>query len=279
MTEKTCGALFFANNNEKTNYAQIANLNAGLIKMLYPRGYNNISVVTDTATQGELDYTLFDEIIINDDVDDNKRHLRDGTVTWKNTTRTTAYDVTPYDNTLLLDVDYLQFNSLFAGFFNPYGVPINFTCVKHARNMFAQKVLYEKVGNIDMLWATAIFFTKSPEAERYFSYMEYVRQNYEYFARLYKFGNVTQYRNDFALTIANKELNIWAETEVLGHFPEMNVILHHENPDSVWFNDGRFYLCEEDRSTFSYSTQQNIHIMNKDIIFNNVEAIQDWIPG
>ena len=118
-SELTNGILFYAYNNEYINYAEIANINAMLIKK--HMAINSISVITDDATASQLDHSLFEHIIIKNSKGATKRTFiysdHKETVTWKNITRDTAYELSPYDNTVLLDVDYLIFNNYHDGVF------------------------------------------------------------------------------------------------------------------------------------------------------------------
>jgi len=236
---------------------------------------NNITIVTDSATEEHLDTDLYQGIIVDNKIDHNTRFMRDGKVTWKQTNRATAYEHSPYDKTLLLDVDYLIFTDTFDTYFVTENMDIAFgTQSVHAGSY---KPMNEMVGNLHMAWATMMMFTKSREAEMYFDYMEYVRENYAYFSQLYGFSNVAQFRNDYALTIANKELNMWGDMGPnTGH--RIHAIGHYDQAEVKFTGlQGRWIISNgNDSGTFSYMDTTDLHIMDKDIIFDNYKAINEW---
>ena len=268
------GFLFYCYNNEHVLYSDIANINAMLIKKHMK--HNNISVVTDEITGNMLDRSLFDQIIIKSPTQINRRTFvypdHKETVTWKNTTRDTAYELSPYDKTILLDVDYLIFNNshdiLFDtthGYFNCYSSALDVVNGTHMNPM---------VGKIPMLWATMIYFEKCPIAEQHFSYMEYIRENYVYFAKLYGF-TIRQFRNDYSLTIAHKELRNWTDCTPcnLGRINTFGLdakILDIKNDGTIIFE------LNNTESAVGMHKYSNAHIMNKHIILEYGEQLKHY---
>ncbi len=276
MVALSNGILFFAYNNETINYAEIANINAMLIKKHMEN--NNISVITDEETKKHLDPSLYDHIIINKPTVKNMRTFvyadKTETVTWKNTTRASAYDLTPYDNTLLLDVDYLIFNGMLDRLFS---LPdLEFSSAEYSMDLPNYCFRSDKVGDIHMLWATMIYFKKCYTAELYFDYMTYVRDNYEYFSQLYGF-TVRNFRNDYALTIANKEINTWTDKMIHTVIPfiytmPLTVRILDFSEDSCWH-----YVCNVgDESKPSQIRNMSLHVMNKHDILKFKDKLIDY---
>ena len=56
-----------------------------------------------------------------------------------------------------------------------------------------------------MQWATVIYFTKNKLAESVFKFMDYIKENYEFYSLMYNF-RPNLYRNDYALSIALQSL-------------------------------------------------------------------------
>ena len=84
----TTGALIFARNNEQIDYEAMARWSARNIKRHL--GIDTHIVTDDTRT------------------DSGFRHFSDaGMVTWHNTNRMDAYRLSPWDQTLVLDADYV----------------------------------------------------------------------------------------------------------------------------------------------------------------------------
>lgn len=259
----------YAHNNETVDYAAIANLNAKLIKLHMEN--KNVSVVTDAETKKHLDYSLFDEIIVILEPDSTFRmtNYNNNLIkeSWKNGSRPSAFNVTPYDNTFLVDVDYLIFSSI---------LDLHFTNLEHmvvsdAFDITKNHILNHRVGKLPMLWATVVGFNHSTDCEHYFDYMEYVRQNYLYFSRLYGFSTPQQYRNDFALTIAHKELYMWGGNSYI-HRIMIPTLLHYDTADFI--SPGQWTTVQNEQFKWH---QGNVHIMNKNVIFDNMDKIEEWI--
>ena len=114
----TTGALIFALNTGSVDYVKLAVHCARQIKK-----YLNIpvSIATDSKTYLMSKWPdIFDTVIeITSDTNQQKRFY-DGTLassvsTWKNTSRNQAYDITPYETTLVLDSDYIINSSALKG--------------------------------------------------------------------------------------------------------------------------------------------------------------------
>ena len=86
------GYLLFALESSGTHYCRLAYACALTIKLTQPKGYNNVSVVTND--QGYFNSDIFDYIIPA------------GPLTGMDA-RSRAYDLSPYDETVLLDSDML----------------------------------------------------------------------------------------------------------------------------------------------------------------------------
>src|SRR5210317_2000311 len=98
----TVGALLFAFDSE-IKYTKLAVECAKRIKQY-------LGLPSTLITDRKLDTDIFDQqIIVAKPENTNKRfwHDTERTTTWYNFGRHNAIDVTPYDRTLLLDIDYI----------------------------------------------------------------------------------------------------------------------------------------------------------------------------
>ena len=100
----TTGALIFAFNNEQTDYVALAGWNARNI-----RRHLNIPVAIVTVCTDPVRLRDFDRVIESRAESGGTRWFEDyqGTVTWYNAGRTEAFDLSPWDQTLVLDADYV----------------------------------------------------------------------------------------------------------------------------------------------------------------------------
>ena len=101
----TAGALIFAFNNEQTDYVAMAEWSARNI-----RRWLNIptAIVTDVNPRDQR-LRGFDQVISATASAGGTRWFEDyqATVTWHNAGRTDAYTLSPWDQTLVLDADYV----------------------------------------------------------------------------------------------------------------------------------------------------------------------------
>ena len=108
----TTGALIFAQNTVGVDYVKLALFAAQQVKK-----YLNIPVSLATDSQAWLEFypehtEVFDQVISIVGNTTQQKKFYDGTLAyktaeWKNLTRNQAYDITPYDRTLVIDSDYI----------------------------------------------------------------------------------------------------------------------------------------------------------------------------
>ena len=180
------GALLFAFNNENTDYLELAAWSAKRIKKYLGIP---VAVVTNEPTKAD---PIFDHIIYTDTGEANARMFEDynsKTASWHNVRRTDAYELTPFDQTLVLDADYVVNSSMLAQYFN---YSSDFMCYKDSFSMDqeADEFLteYNSFGThkFPMWWATVMLFKKSNTAAYIFDAMNMIRQNWNHYLELYK---------------------------------------------------------------------------------------------
>lgn len=189
------GVLLFAFNNGSTNYFEMAIATAKRVNHFLKLP---VSVITDEEScvnYKNYDYK-FDNLIIATAQSGNMKDKK----VWNNKGRYRAYDLTPYDETLLLDTDYLVNSNKLLTVFDIYD---DFMC--HDRTSFFHnpESNQEEISKLSFntLWATVIFFKKTPKVKQIFECLQMVQENYQHYVHIYNFiGGM--FRNDYALTIA-----------------------------------------------------------------------------
>ena len=257
------GVLLFAYDNESIKYTELAKLCALLVRKHLPN--TGVTLVTDNLIEGP-----FDDVIILEAGDSNRRTFRTpngGTeeVTWHNKTRPQAYDLTPYEKTLLLDVDYLMFNNSLQWLFQSdkelicHNIAYDIT---DKDSFIDDKLLHW--SSIPMLWATVLYFTKNDTAREFFNLVKLVQDNYQYYYNLYNF-KMGPYRNDYAISIAYNLLN-------LEHYllDPLFTLPSQYSIDTVR-EDGVVTYMFDDK--VSYVKNTNIHVMNKHSILEHIDEI------
>ena len=195
----TRGALIFAFNNEKIDYLSMAAWSASNI-------HRHLDIPVCVITDSEQVPAVFDKVIhVTKTPSDSKRTFADisPSVTWFNHDRVNAYELSPWDQTLLVDADYVVASDSLAKMFS---VHRDFLCYRWAydlqsRDQETNSLNYFGSYQMPMWWATVMIFRKTSASRFLFESMQMVRDHWRHYCDLY---GVTRgpYRNDYALSIA-----------------------------------------------------------------------------
>jgi hypothetical protein len=188
------GVVLFAFNNERDNYYEMAEYCAKRVNHFLNLP---VTLITDEKSiPSDTEYT-FDNVIKVDAQDDNAKNKDSA---WINKGRYQAYELTPYDETIVLDTDYIVNSDQLNHVFDLYD---DFMCAKTATylmfNDAPKDIISER--SFDVPWATIMVFKKTQKAKQIFESIKMVQDNYLHYANLYNFIPAP-YRNDFALAIA-----------------------------------------------------------------------------
>lgn len=285
MTSKGC--LLFAHNNSEVDYSKLAILSASLVKK-----YLDIpsTLVTDIFTHnwmiesGLIDTAnnVFEKIIVIEFSNTgNTRVLHDGQdkkiVPFTNSTRASAYELSPYDHTLLIDSDFLIFSNTLNQYWDlpgavkiaPYASDINHT----DRLGYHDKFISDT--GVHLYWATTVMFDKSKESKMFFDLVETIRENYRHFADLYMFNN-KQFRNDIAFSIA-KHIFDGFSTNFDTTLPPLLTVLDTDILNSVEGNKLTLLISSNRSDSYVPATINglDVHIMNKQSIIRNYDILME----
>jgi hypothetical protein len=280
------GALIFAYNND-FDYLSMADVAAGLVR-------KNLgiptTVVTDEASLAGKQLKYIDNVITKESVGGNVRAfmLPDTTIKtlWRNLNRSDAYELSPYDQTLMLDSDYFVFSDRLKHVFT---TEHEFLCFDSVYDVTGQDTYTSDavIGkySLPMIWATAVYFTKSQFSELVFEFVKVIRENYRYYSLLYNFSP-KPFRNDFAFSIALHTLSgyttdrrhffpwsmpsLTTRASVLDYRPELNEIVYAYPVGDKTYKQG-----------VSKSRNMDLHLMNKlDVTDNSLlDKICEYIDA
>ena len=175
------GIVLYAHNTKDTDYLKLANLASLLIRKHMPD--YPIVLITDT-TSAPVVQSYYDKVILCPLPDSNYRKLRTSPsmVRWHNLSRINAFSLSPFEKTLVLDVDYLIFNNelehIFesnpdiACFYNNVDITNN--------NAFINDTVIHWTNKIPQYWATGLYFRKNKHTHRLFNLVKHIIDNYEY---------------------------------------------------------------------------------------------------
>lgn len=249
---KSRGILIFAFNTKHTDYVEIAARAARLAR-------TNLGLPTTLITDSDVTSEYFDQVI---KVKNDLVNYKPGPSTiWRNGDRYRAYELSPYDETLLIDSDYLILDdSLTKLFVQDFDYRIM------SYNHCYSNQIQDKMGEASLpyQWATVILFRKSARSEMLFNLVGRIQRNYRYYLKLYGI-RASNYRNDYAFTIANNILN--------GYDIDFNqgivwpMLTFSEPIDSIVFEKNLLTIKESDRAYVI--PKQNIHVMDKGYLLSD----------
>jgi len=286
------GVIMFAHNNEKVDYFKIAVVNSLMVRknLRVP-----VSVVVDQKTynnakaQFEKKFLdkLFDNIIVDSSIDSNKRSNRrtyrdankdSSSLQFLNYNHYKAYELSPYDETLFIDADYLiQSDALKCC----WGSVHNFMICDNMQEAYFNRESISKwidPFSIRLYWATVVYFKKSLEAKSIFDKVKHVLDNYNFYKQRYNFPN-GMFRNDWAFAIAVHEYNGFKDCTLVPRIPLAGGLLKvfdHDDLISVnGINDLVFMLQAPDAGGFVLSNVKDVdvHVMNKFGLLRNSDKL------
>lgn len=211
-----------------------------------------ITVVTDFDTYKKLKPLGFVNYKFIDPEPGNTRKGQE----WKNVDRHMAYELSPYDVTLVMDIDYLPFSDNLRQLLDTkYDFLISKTAYDLTdRNSFD----LSRQSMIDMVWATVFVFKKGHKSKLLFDMIKYVKSYYKYFLDLYRISD-PKFRNDYAFAIALQQANGFLDYDTIPLRlatlpPDCKVVKYGDNGIAWQFKD-----------QINYTTDQDVHVLNKEI--------------
>ena len=255
------GALLLATPHEQIDYIGFAKLAAKLVKK-----HLNIDthIHVGKAKQGNIRAFRWHDGSIQK-------------VPWYNSDRPLAFDISPFEQTLLIDVDYLTFNNQLKSYFDNAH---EFLCYNRiwdvtGTDSFRNEETMTRAG-FPMRWATVVYFRKCELAYSIFEMMKNIQQNWKYYSKFWGFM-AGKYRNDFSLSIAHQlQTGYTDNTNVFNHaLPSLST------DDTIYrVKDNILYIRYRYGETYNAVRikDTNLHCMNK-LCLSNPEikgALEDY---
>jgi hypothetical protein len=277
------GMLMFAHNNDLFDYGKMAYASA--LSAVHHIN-ESISLVVDEQTWESLlqNYpdaeTVFDDPIFIEFEDRNDRHfdLADGSrkkAKYHNTTRLRAYELSPYDETLLIDTDVLVQDSSLRGVWGSSpAIRMNHEISELILSGDNTQVKLSD-NSLTTFWATICYFRKCKVTEDFFSLSKYVEKNYEYYGVLHGFPTGIV-RVDIILTIAAHIMSgyVGGSKSVVEPLPVEDTVFAWNKDIMIDFDEDRAtFLTKSNGKPFPVSTYRTVHCMNKDSMMNMADRI------
>jgi hypothetical protein len=250
-SEKSKGVVVFAFNTQ-VDYVAIADQTCRLIE-------KNLGLPITLVTDHDAAPVFAYDQIVRVDPQGATYRTEDASVQWRNFGRYLAYELSPYDETIVLDTDYLVLDDSLLKLFD---TDWDYKLMHH--NSDENGPSYEQMGNTSLpfIWATVILFRKTEKARLLFELVGKIQRNYNYYRLLYNIreGN---YRNDYAFAIANIILSGYHTNEQQGIPWRMFTLSNKIDRLIVDGDNTRAYFKTQNPL---FLPQQNIHVMDKEYL-------------
>lgn len=281
------GVLVFARNNAQIDYTKQAYFLAKRISK-----YLNLptTIVTDSrefmmAERPDSD-KVFDKIIDivwkEEDLSEGKllsrsenhkiRTYYDGTVIekklqWKNELRPYAYDISPYDETILIDTDVVISNDLFLECFEQSHDLLIYKSSTELTEIEREDV-FKRVSDtsVDFYWATVVFFRKTENNKIFFDLLKHIQENWQHYNSIFQI-NSPYYRNDHAFSIGIHIMNGYQAGDFAKSMPGTLYFITDKSICWEIKDNSILLLLEKENYRGEYTPLRikgaNVHVMNK----------------
>ena len=275
------GVCFFAYNNDQLDYVKMA-LAAG--KYVKKNLKLPVCLITDEGSESWLEEShskaiikeVFDYIVITNDVmKKNRRRHFDSPWTefaaqFNNSNKHKIYEYSPFEQTLLLDIDYIVKTDTLLKYFDnerPVCMFDNATTVRNEVVADRERFLYD--AGIKMWWSTVVYFDRSDFSKMFFDTWAHVAENYEFYQYLYNFPSKL-FRTDYCVSIAVHILAGMQDTQVLlGNFDGTALLNMSQKDDIIKVQNANEWIMlahdqkEVWKNILVKVQNQDIHVMNK----------------
>lgn len=234
------GIVAFAANTDATDYVAIAQQTVPLAGQVLG-----------------LPYTIITEEQIADYAYTNFRYDCDSKefVQWRNIGRNLAYELTPYNETLVIDIDYIVQDQSLLKIFE---LDWDYILMRDARSLNDEHIpSIMGSHSLPFVWATVFAFRRTPRAELFFDLVKRIQNNYHYYRELFNVES-RQYRNDYAFAMADVIINGFVVQRNSIPGPLLNVT---QAVESIQVKDNTFII--RDCSTAYVIPKMNMHLMGK----------------
>ena len=173
------------------------------------------------------------------------------TVPWHNHGRWQAYDASPWDETIVIDADYLVMTDTLAKL---WGSQSDYMLCHH-NSMLKHKT--QPLSPV-LVWATVFWFRKSTTSHRFFEMVSRVERGYHHCAQVFNVPG-RGYRNDVAFAMADQIIS--------GHrtLPErrmpVNITTVDYSVNDIQADDDWIVVRGNDRA--DVLPRQDLHVMSK----------------
>jgi hypothetical protein len=285
------GVCFFVYNNNQLDYVELLMLAARYVKeylklpvcMITDDGTYNWML--ETQSESDIDAYIDYIKITQDQFKDNPRTHKDSpwaefTAQFQNSNKHKIWEYSPFEQTLLMDTDYIVKNDFLLHSFNKTGVSM-YNNALSARNdtPHNNEVLLYPSG-IKMWWSTVVYFDRSNVSKMFFDLWNHVADNYEFYQFLYNFPGGL-FRTDYCVSIAVHILNGMEESTIIDNFDNVPMYYLSQDDDIIDINNKQDWIClgcdqkENWKNLLIKHSNLDLHVMNKRALLRMQDKIKE----
>lgn len=236
--EKSKGIVAFAYNVGTVDYVSIAK--------------NTLELA---SKQLGLPYTLITDKELKNDSHTNRYDIDTSEfVQWRNIGRHHAYILSPYDETLVIDADYLILDDNLNKLFD---IEWDYLLARSSTALTVDWPNRMGENSLPYVWATVFAFRKTPRAELFFELIGRIQRNYAYYCALFNVRD-RNFRNDYAFAMADIILNGYTldKKSIPG-----SILAIDQSIESIDLVDRKVVVKDKNKSYIL--PQTNLHLMSK----------------
>lgn len=243
-SEKSKGIVAFAYNTETIDYESIAQLTIPHASKILGIPY---TIITEKQLPCSTNNTRYDI--------DSKTFI-----TWKNVGRHLAYNMSPYDETIVLDIDYVVTNQNILNIFET-----DWDYLLQRNSHALTQIWPNKMGptGLPYVWATVFAFRKTEKSRLFFNLIDRIYQNYAYYRLLFNIQE-RNFRNDYAFAITDIILNGYSvpKQSIPGSILAVDQVI-----ESMSLTE--HFICIKDKAKSYIAPKTDLHIMSKKYLMSD----------
>lgn len=245
----TKGVLLYCFDTPQVSYSKITDRCISLIE----RNLNlPVTVVTDADTKLRIKSNCDTHVVEIEKGNTKFNHP------WYNLERHLAFEHSPYDRTVVMDVDYFCYSDKILRLVESEN---DFLVHKNAHDVMHREAMrYDREAMLDLVWATVLIFNKTPRTKAIFDTVKLVKQNYQHYCNLYRIS-YKNFRNDYAFAIALNQINGHREYDLI---PD-SIATVPADAEVIELNDNGAVIRCNDKMILVQD--QDLHFLNKEIAY------------
>ena len=265
------GAVLIAQNNNEVDYVKQAAFLANRIRTYLDLPTTLITDNVEYLNKNNLT-DCFDKVITTASTHGyTVKKYRDGLIyqsalDFKNTDRSSVYNLTPYDETLLLDTDLIVSDNTFK---NCFTQEADLMMYSDAFELSSWRDMNEFQFITDagpkFYWATAVFFRKTADNKIFFNLIKHIQENWIHYKKIYQIVSPV-FRNDFAFSIAAHIMNGYTTNDFVKKMPGTLYFTTDRDELIKLVEDDFLFLIEKENQREQFLTRikgKTVHVMNK----------------